>query len=168
MTRDSLRSGRSNKLLILPPPAGTILLYAADGLSSWRGHLSPEGTPRTPSRSHWVPMFRQLVDSKEGLLTLHDLAKAGMRAWNCPPPMVGCLDDAFRDITFRAMSIAALQHFADTAPERVMLPGAEPSPYPPSPKIQPRPERARQNPPATSPHRPRPRPGGGGIKPALH
>jgi len=158
-----MANGKSRQPPVLPPPAGVILLYAADGLSSWRGHLSPAGWPRTPCRSLWVPMFRQLVDSDEGLKTLHALAEAGMHAWNCPSATVGCLDEAFRDITFRALSIAALQHFADTAREKVALLGSEPPRHPLPAKPRPRPERPSQNRPSASPHRPRPR--SGGMKP---
>lgn len=149
-------NGRTRQGVVLPPPVGTILLYAADGLSSRRNDLTPAGKPRTPSRSHWVPMFRQLVDSDEGLLTLHDLADAGMRAWLCPSTIVTCLDDAFRDITFRALSIAALQHFADTAREKVTLSGPEkPRQHTPPEKPRPRPERQpRASHTVTSPHRP--------------
>jgi hypothetical protein len=154
-----MANDKSRPPILLPPPAGTILLYAADGLSSWKGHLSPAGKPRTPSRSLWVPMFRQLVESREGLVTLRALAEEGMRAWECPPTMVRCLEYALRDITFRALSIAALQDFAETAREKVTLPGSEPPPYPPPPKPRPRPERP-SNRPSNSPHRPRPRPGG--------
>ena len=161
-----MASERPRQTVVLPPPAGTILLYAADGLSSWRGHLSPAGKPCTPNRSHWVPMFRQLVDSDEGMQTLRTLAEAGMRAWNCPPGIVGCLGDAFCDITFRALSIAALQNFAETAREKVVLPGSEPPQYPVATKNRPKPEQPSQNRPATSPHRPHPR--GGGMKPAPH
>ena len=118
-------SKRSKPPVILPPPVGTILLYAADGISSWRRHLNPRGKPRTPKRSDWVSTFRLLVDSDEGLLTLHALAEAGMRAWECPPREIESLDDAFRDITFRAMAIAALQHFADTADDAIALPESE-------------------------------------------
>jgi hypothetical protein len=113
------------QVAILPPPAGTILLYAADGLSTWRGHFNPSGRPRTPERSLWVPMFRQLVDSPEGLTTLHSMAEAGMRAWDCSEDVLACLPQAFRDITFRALSIAALEDFAATAREKVSLHGTD-------------------------------------------
>ena len=136
------RSSRSSKLL--PPPARTILLYAADGLASKNGNLSPAGKPRAPARSVWVPMFRRLVDSDEGMQTILSLAQAGMRAWNCPTTMVKCLGGAFNDITFRALSIAALQNFAETAGEKIVLPSPEkphraPPRSPAAPKVAPKP-----------------------------
>jgi hypothetical protein len=102
-------------------------------------------------------MFRELVDSDEGLETIHALAEAGMHAWRCPPGVIGCLEDALRDITFRAMSIAALQHFAETAQEKVMLRDPEPSSRrSTAPKLRPRPERPTSGHRPGSPHRPRP------------
>lgn len=148
------------RTLILPPPASTILLYAADGLSVWRKNLNAAGFPRTPNRADWVPMFRQLVDSEEGMETLQNLALAGMEAWKCPSSQIQCLNDAFRDITFRALSIAALQRFFDTTAEKIVFP--EPvkrQPYPATQQAAPKPERETQkpsnNPPSlTTPHRP--------------
>ena len=154
--------GARRQSIVLPPPAGTILLYAADGLASQQGHLSPAGKPQMPSRCEWVPMFRELIDSKEGLSKLHDLARAGMVAWNCPPGMIACLDDAFCDITFRALSISALEDFAETARAKVVL--SVPTPRSPQPSDhRPRAERPTSALSVPSrPSRPRnhPRPGG--------
>ena len=110
------------KTLLLPPPAGTILLYAADGLSAWKNRLSACLRPRTPNRSEWVPMFRQLVDSHEGLRTLQSLAEADMRAWRCPKSLVEALRSAFRDMTLRSLMIVALENFAATEQEKATLP----------------------------------------------
>jgi hypothetical protein len=52
---------------------------------------------------------------------LHALAESGMRAWNCSNDMLDTLDGAFEDITFRAMSVAALERFAVTADEKISL-----------------------------------------------
>lgn len=152
---------------LLPPPAETILLYAADGLSVWKKNFSPSGNPRTPERTVWVPMFNELVKSPEGLRTLHKLAEIGMKAWQCPPATVDCLKDAFHDITLRGLFIVNLQRLADTSRERITLP---PLPNPPSPssppKKAPRPERSQQAnraeppPQLASPRRPPQRPGG--------
>jgi hypothetical protein len=116
-----MTKGASQRIVALPPPAGTILLYAADGLSSRQGDLSPAGRPRTPKRSIWVPIFRGYIDTDEGLDTLYSLADEGMRAWDCSPDQVNSLSDAFEDITFRALSIAALEYFAATAHEKVVM-----------------------------------------------
>src|SRR5579863_5399569 len=102
---------------LLPPPVGVILLYAADGLSVWNRSFSRSRRPRTPERAIWVPMFRQLTESPEGLRTLKALVEAGMRGWGCPEVYLACVDAAFRDIGFRARAIAALEDFADTARE---------------------------------------------------
>lgn len=147
---------------LLPPPAATILLYAADGLSVWRKNFSPSGNPRTPERIIWVPMFRELVKSPEGLRTLRKLAETGMQAWRCPPDTVNCLKDAFHDITIRALMLATLEHFAETARERVLLTvPPPPRPYPsPARPTPPRPERPNRTPSATppsGPHRPSPK-----------
>ena len=139
---------------LLPPPAATILLYAADGLAAWRKHMRATGKPRTPPRTEWVPMFRQLVDSEQGLATLHDLAETGIVAWDCPPSFAQCLDAAFRDITFRALSIAALQDFADTAQKKVVLPTSPPPTQREPPIHRPRPERPHAKTLAPSPSRP--------------
>jgi hypothetical protein len=155
---------------ILPPPVSTILLYAADGLSSFRRHLSSTGRPRPPSRSDWIPKFYLLMQTDMGLLILRVLAEEGMRAWNCPPIMLECLDAAVRDITFRAMSIAALRHFADMARDKVILP-ASMAPVngvqqqPPPEKPRPRPGSLHPE----GPHRPtgRWRPNGGGPRPCF-
>lgn len=109
------------KTHLLPPPAGTILLYAADGLSAWKNRLSACLRPRTPNRTEWVPMFRQLVDSHEGLRTLQSLAEAGMRAWRCPKSVLDSLKAAFRDMTLRSLMIVALENFAATAREKVIV-----------------------------------------------
>jgi hypothetical protein len=66
-------------------------------------------------------MFRDYIDSEEGLGTLYILAEEGMRAWGCTPDQVNSLSGAFEDITFKAQSIAALEHFAATAHEKVVL-----------------------------------------------
>jgi hypothetical protein len=148
---------------LLPPPAATILLYAADGLSVWRKNFSPSGNPRTPERVVWVSMFHELVKSPEGLRTLHKLAESGMRAWRCSPATVDCLKDAFHDITIRALMLATLEDFAATAREKIVLRVHEPtrqSPPPnPPPKARPQPQSPRPDHP-TSAHRPRSRPGG--------
>jgi hypothetical protein len=66
-----------------------------------------------------------------------------MLAWHCPAGVIGSLEDALRDITFRALSIAALQHFADTAAEKVMLRDPEPLPHRPTPpSLRAKPERS--------------------------
>ena len=146
--------GRNHGLL--PPPVGIILLYAADGLSVWNRQFSRSGRPRTPERAVWVPMFRQLTESHEGLRTLKTLAVAGMRGWGCPEVYPACLDAAFRDIGFRARAIAALDDFADTARERFTIP--EPPRHPPAANTRPRRETAKPGP--VGPTRPRPRPRG--------
>lgn len=122
---------KTSKTQLLPPPAGTILLYAADGLSAWKNRLSAYLRPRTPNRAEWVPMFRQLVDSHEGLRTLQSLAEAGMRAWRCPKSALDSLRAAFRDMTLRSLMIVALEKFAATAREKVSLPDAS-NPSPPA------------------------------------
>jgi hypothetical protein len=142
---------------LLPPPVGVILLYAADGLSVWNRSFSRSRRPRTPERAIWVPMFRQLTESPEGLRTLKALAEAGMRGWGCPEVYLACVDAAFRDIGFRARAIAALEDFADTARERFTVP--EPPRHPPAAAdIRPRPETAKPGP--AGPTRPGPRPRG--------
>jgi hypothetical protein len=141
-------AGRRTKSVILPPPAGTILLYAADGLAASRGDLSPTGKPRTPSRDQWVPLFRGLVGSKEGLVELQGLATAGMKAWNCPPGLMRCLNDAFQDITFPTRLIATLDDLAATAREKI------PEPVPPMPATAPGPTQPRQASPQDEPQSP--------------
>jgi hypothetical protein len=69
-------------------------------------------------------MFRQLTESTEGLRMLKALAEEGMRGWDCPDVYLDCLDTAFRDISFRALAIAALEDFADTSPRALHAPGA--------------------------------------------
>lgn len=144
------------------PPVGTILLYAADGLSIWNRRFSLSGRPRTPERAVWVPMFRQLTDSHEGLRTLKALAETGMRGWGCPDVYLDCLDVALRDIGFRARAIAVLAELADTARERFTLPEAPR--HPPAADNRPRPESPKPGSPAPSrprrqPHGPRFTPG---------
>lgn len=144
---------------LLPPPTATLLLYAADGLSVWKKHLGPSGYPRTPERSLWVPMFRELVNSDEGLRTLQMLTRTGMQAWRCSPDAVNSLKSAFKDITIRALMIATLEHFAETAREKVTLTVPQPPrPYPPPARpAPPRPERPRRTSsaaPPSGPHRP--------------
>jgi hypothetical protein len=131
----------------LPPPLGAILKYAADGLSVGNRDFSRSWRPYTPERAVWVPVFRQLVESPKGLRTLKALAEAGMRARNCPPVYLECLDAAFRDPGFRALAIAALEDFADTARERFTIPAPplhpssavhhHPHPEPSAPKPRP-------------------------------
>jgi hypothetical protein len=154
-----MTKGAPQRIVALPPPAGTILLYAADGLSSRQRDLSPAGRPRTPKRSIWVPMFRRYIDTDEGLDTLYSLAEDGMQAWDCSPDQVNSLSDAFDDITFRALSIAALEHFAATAHEKVMMPPptatVTPAPSPDGPK--PEMPQAMASVAPSSPRRPSPR-----------
>lgn len=128
---------------LLPPPVKIILLYAADGLSVWKDRYNKAGRPRTPSRSHWVPMFRQLVETYEGLRILQKLAETGIKAWGCQCDTLNCIRDAFKDVTFRSHVIAALEDFAETAQEqhKIHLPKPAPTPYPEEPEEAPRPER---------------------------
>jgi len=132
-----MKSGSSLRAVTLPPPAGTILLYAADGLSAKQGDLGPSGRPRTPRRSIWVPLFRDYIETDEGLGTLHSLAKDGMTAWDCSPDQLDSLVDAFADISFRALSVAALEHFAATAHEKITLKRPQKTPEPTLPKPEP-------------------------------
>jgi hypothetical protein len=120
-----MRNGASHRVVALPPPAETILLYAADGLSMRQGHLSPAGRPKPLKRSSWVPLFYRLIKSPRGLRMLHALAESGMRAWDCSNDMLDSLDGAFEDITFRSLSHAALEHYAATASERIDLSGSK-------------------------------------------
>lgn len=129
----------------MPPPLGTVLLYAADGLSVGNRGFSRSRRPRTPERAVWVPVFRQLVESPDGIQMLRGLAEAGLRAWGSPSDYYLCLDAAFRYPSFRALAIAALEDFADTARERFALP--EPPPHPPAADTRPRPEKPRPKPP---------------------
>ena len=149
---------KSRQIKFLPPPAATILLYAADGLSVWKGHLNPSGRPRMPQRSIWVPMFRELANSTDGLKTLRSLAEAGMQAWNCSADHLNCLESVFRDITFRALIIATLDNLYDVPREPVAPTGLSVStrtpPAPPKPR--PRPEAPRHDAPCRPPHRGRP------------
>ncbi|MDD4617077.1 MAG: hypothetical protein PHW76_08215 [Alphaproteobacteria bacterium] len=103
---------------MLPPPAKAILLYAADGLSVWKSDFTKCGRPRAPSPSRWVPTFRQLIETYEGLRVLQKLAEAGMMAWSCSNDTLDCTRDAFRDVSFRALAIAALEDFAETLPQK--------------------------------------------------
>jgi hypothetical protein len=123
---------------LLPPPSATILLYAADGLAAWKEHLGPKGFPQMPARAIWVPMFRELVNSEEGMHTLHALARSGMEAWRCSPDNIHCLKSAFRDITLRALIIATLDDFAETGCIRILMPPPPSRPQPPT--HAPRPE----------------------------
>ena len=107
---------------LLPPPSATILLYAADGLAAWKNHIGPKGFPQMPERAIWVPMFRELVNSEEGMHTLHALTRSGMQAWRCSPENINTLKSAFRDITLRALLIATLDDYADTGGIRVLMP----------------------------------------------
>lgn len=127
---------------LLPPPVKIILLYAADGLSVWKDRYNKVGRPRTPSRSHWVPMFRQLVETYEGLRILQKLAETGMKAWGCKPDAFCCTRYAFKDVTFRSLVIAALENFAETAQEqhKIHMPKPAPTAYPEEPEETPRPE----------------------------
>ncbi len=52
---------------------------------------------------------------------LHSLAESGMRAWDCSTDMLDSLDGAFENITFKALSIAALERLAATANEKINL-----------------------------------------------
>ena len=117
---------------LLPPPSATILLYAADGLSVWKKRLSPKGFPQMPERAIWVPMFRELVNSEEGMHTLHSLARSGMLAWRCSPDNIHSLKSAFRDITLRALIIGTLEDYADTGSIRVLMPPPPSRPQPPT------------------------------------
>jgi len=112
------------RLIMLPPPVEMILLYAADGLAAWRGHVGRSGRPQTPGRPLWVPMLRELVESDQGLSTLRAMAEAGMQAWECPPDLTSCLEAAFSDITFRVSAVAVLHNLAATSPEKVTLPAS--------------------------------------------
>jgi hypothetical protein len=116
---------------LLAAPAAIILLYAADGWALRHQMLSHTGKPRTPERTIWVPLFRQLVETHEGLGELKEFATAGMRGWNCPAVYLECLDAAFCDICFRSRVIAALHDLADTAREKFPLqepiPAAKPA-----------------------------------------
>ena len=153
---------------ILPPPTATILLYAADGLSVWNGIFSPSGRPRTGERSIWVPMFYQLAKSAEGMRTLKALATDGMRAWGCSDIVLGCLNDAFREVTFRTRVLSALEIFADTARVRFTLPEVTLQPGWPSmhPNLQVKPQANPPVPPkAPRPPRPGPKPRGRGPTP---
>jgi len=145
---------------LLPPPAKIILFYAADGLSVWKDRYNKAGRPRTPSRSHWVPMFRQLVETYEGLKILQKLAETGMQASGCSADTLKCTRDAFRDISFRGLVIAALEDFAETAQDahKIILPKPAPMPYPEETNEAPRPEpTAHATKGQTVPHRPAPR-----------
>ena len=154
---------------LLTPPAATILLYAADGLSVGNKHFSVSGRPKTPNRSEWVPMFRTLVNSPEGIQTLQTLAEIGMKAWDCPSDTLDCLKAAFRDITIRALLIASLENFADTAREKVVFDLPQPArPYPPPPQPpSPKPERPRRTSShsPSGPHRPSSRLNNSGPRP---
>lgn len=124
---------------ILPPPSAAILLYAADGLSVWKKQFSPRGYPSPPERTIWVPMFRELVNSDEGMRTLQALTRTGMQAWRCSPDSMNSLKSAFRDITLRALIIATLEDFAEAGAVKIILP----VPAPPQPRVTapaPRPE----------------------------
>jgi hypothetical protein len=123
---------------LLPPPSATILLYAADGLSVWKKTFGPKGFPQMPERAIWVPMFRELVNSEEGMHTLHSLARSGMQAWRISPDNIHSLKSAFRDITLRALIIATLEDYADTGSIRVLMPPPPSRPQPPT--LAPRPE----------------------------
>lgn len=154
---------------LLPPPVKIILLYAADGLSVWKDRYNKAGRPRTPSRSHWVPMFRQLVETYEGLRFLQKLAETGMKAWGCKPDAFCCARCAFKDVTFRSHVIAALEDFAATAQEaqKIHLPKPAPAPYPEEPEETPRPEpKVAPLAPKTAPQRPRPHPRRSGPSPS--
>jgi hypothetical protein len=78
--------------------------------------------PRTPERTIWVPLFRQLAETHEGLHELQEFAAARMRGCNCPAAYLECLDATFHDLGFRSRVIAALHDFADTACEKLSLP----------------------------------------------
>ncbi len=146
---------------LLPPPVKIILLYAADGLSVWKDRYNKVGRPRTPSRSHWVLMFRQLVETYEGLRILQKLAETGMKAWGCKPDAFCCARCAFKDVTFRSHIIGALEDFAETAQEqhKIHLPKPAPTPYPEEPEETPRPEpKVAPLAPKTAPQKPRFRP----------
>ncbi len=123
---------------LLPPPSATILLYAADGLAAWKNHIGPKGFPKMPERAIWVPMFRELVNSEEGMHTLHALTRTGMQAWRCSPDNINSLKSAFRDITLRALLIASLDDYADTGFIRILMP--PPPSRPQQPALAPRPE----------------------------
>ena len=150
---------------ILPPPVGTILLFAADGLSVRKREFSSSGKPRPPERNVWVPKLWQYLESPEGLRTLKELAEAGIRGGNYPDVYLECVDAAFRDPRFYKLAITALEEFADTARERFALPeptqhaaaGPRPRPEtvkPESPKLE-----------SPTPSRPRPRRRGPHLSP---
>jgi len=145
---------------LLPPPVETILLFAADGLSMRDKLFAPSGRPRTPERGQWVPLFRLLVESKEGRRTLLQLAQDGIRGWGLSRHMLDCSAAAFGHVSFKARAILALEELADTARERFTLPPPPQSPPPtPHTPLSARPESP--PPPRPRPERPAPRRGPG-------
>lgn len=140
----------------LPPPLGVLLWYAANGLSVAADGPIRAQRPHTPEVSVWAGPFREFVESRAGLRKLKGLAETGMRALGAPPDYFLCLDSAFRYPSFRALAIAALQDYADTAREPYTLP--EPPRHPPAADIRLRPERSEPKPKLGGPARPRRRP----------
>ena len=143
---------------ILPPPLGTLLWFAANGLSISSDGPIRSRKPSTPELPLWVPTFREYVESPSGLQKLKLLTEAGMRAKNAPPDYFLCLEAAFRYPGFRALAITALENYADTAREPFTL--REPPPHPPAADTRPRPENSgpkspRPTMPRRGPRRPR-------------
>lgn len=150
-----------NGKTFLSAPLATVLLYAADGLAVWNQSLSRAGRPRMPERAVWVPMFRQLVESSDGVRTLKSLAEAGLQGWGCPDVYFECLDAAFRELGLKGRIIALLDELAATARDRFVM--LEPPHHPPAADIRPRPqkEKPRAGPrlrPQRRPRGPTPRP----------
>lgn len=80
---------------ILPPPAATLLIYAAYGWSVHLGDYSPSGRPRQPSDASWLPKFAALLTSPDGMIGLEKLALFGMQAWEVDPAICAVLPAAF-------------------------------------------------------------------------
>ncbi len=106
---------------LLPPPAETILMYAAWGWAFEQGYLSRSARPKLPERTLWVPLFYDLTKIETGMSHLKELAVAGCIAWSISPSTRACLDDAFRDPRITDLLTESLLDLAATAREPFAL-----------------------------------------------
>jgi len=80
---------------ILPPPAATLLVYAAFGWSVHLGDFSANGRPRMPPDASWLPELAALLTAPDGLAGLQELTSLGMRGWEVDASLCAVLPAAF-------------------------------------------------------------------------
>jgi hypothetical protein len=114
----------------LPPPAKTLLVYAAYGWAAERRWFSPAGRPVMPPTGEYAPRLAALLTKPGGMDELRAYTEKGMAAWGVDPSIIAVVKPAFASPDLAQGLAMLLRPWQNSTESRAKIAPAPPQPAP--------------------------------------